>query len=78
MFPTLMKAAAIDRFGPPSVITVRTLPIPRPGPRQILIALRALSAVHPLGKAADAHRRLHGHVFGRIVLRIGRRQRRRQ
>src|ERR1043166_3536930 len=41
MFPTSMKAAAIDRFGPPSVITVQTLPIPRPGPRQILIALRA-------------------------------------
>jgi NADPH:quinone reductase-like Zn-dependent oxidoreductase len=36
-----MKAAAIDRFGPPSVIAVRTLPRPRPGPREVLIALRA-------------------------------------
>lgn len=36
-----MRAAAIDRFGSPSVITVHTLPIPQPGPRQILIAVRA-------------------------------------
>ena len=41
MFPSSMRAAAIDRFGPPSVITVHTLPIPQPGPRQILIALDA-------------------------------------
>jgi NADPH:quinone reductase len=41
MFPASMKAAAIDRFGPPSVITVHTLPIPQPGPREILIALQA-------------------------------------
>src|SRR6266700_316300 len=37
--PTSMKAAAIARFGPPSVIRVRKLPIPQPGPRQILIQL---------------------------------------
>lgn len=36
-----MKAAAIDRFGPPSVITVRAVPRPQPGPREVLIALRA-------------------------------------
>jgi NADPH:quinone reductase len=35
-----MKAAAIDRFGPPSAITLHTLPIPKPGPREILIAVR--------------------------------------
>jgi NADPH:quinone reductase-like Zn-dependent oxidoreductase len=39
--PASMRAAAIDRFGPPSAITVHTLPIPQPGPRQILIAVRA-------------------------------------
>ena len=39
--PTSMRAAAIDRFGPPSVIAVHTLPIPQPGPRQIVIALQA-------------------------------------
>jgi len=36
-----MRAAAIDRFGPPSVITVHTVPLPKPGRRQILIALHA-------------------------------------
>jgi NADPH:quinone reductase len=36
-----MKAAAIDRFGPPSVITLHTVPVPKPGPREILIAIHA-------------------------------------
>jgi NADPH2:quinone reductase len=36
---TLMKAAAIDRFGPPSVLKLRMLPVPEPGPREVLIAL---------------------------------------
>jgi NADPH:quinone reductase len=40
-FPASMRAAAIDRFGPPSVITVHTLPVPQPGPRQIVIAIHA-------------------------------------
>ena len=41
LLPATMRAAAIDRFGPASVITLHTLPVPRPGPRQILIALHA-------------------------------------
>ncbi len=41
VFPPSMRAAAIDRFGPPSAITVHTLPVPQPGPRQIVIALQA-------------------------------------
>ena len=36
-----MKAAAIDRFGPPEVLTLHTLPIPQPGPGEVLIALHA-------------------------------------
>ena len=36
-----MKAAAIDRFGPPSVLGLHKLPIPEPGPDEILIALTA-------------------------------------
>jgi NADPH2:quinone reductase len=36
-----MKAAAIDRFGPPSVLKLHTLPIPQPGPSEVLIALHA-------------------------------------
>jgi len=35
----VMKAAAIDRFGPPSVLTVHELPIPEPAPNEVLIAL---------------------------------------
>ena len=38
---TWMRAAAIDRFGPPSAIRVHILPMPKPGPREILIELRA-------------------------------------
>src|SRR3984885_2892506 len=37
----LMKAAAIDGFGPPSVLGLHQLPIPEPGPDEILIALTA-------------------------------------
>jgi NADPH:quinone reductase len=43
-FPTIpatMKAAALDRFGPPSVLRLHTLPVPKPGPGQVLIALDA-------------------------------------
>jgi NADPH:quinone reductase len=36
-----MEAAAIDQFGSPSVLTVRTVPMPKPGPRQVLIAVQA-------------------------------------
>jgi NADPH:quinone reductase-like Zn-dependent oxidoreductase len=39
--PATMKAAAIDRFGPPRVLTVHTLPVPEPGPDEVLIALHA-------------------------------------
>jgi NADPH:quinone reductase len=34
-----MKAAAIDHFGPPEVLALQTLPIPQPGPSEVLIAL---------------------------------------
>ena len=34
-----MKAAAIDRFGPPSVLKLHELPVPEPGPNEVLIAL---------------------------------------
>ncbi|MDB4888947.1 MAG: Bifunctional protein: zinc-containing alcohol dehydrogenase, partial [Gemmatimonadetes bacterium] len=39
--PDEMKAAGIDKFGPPSALTVRTVPVPRPGPREVLIAVHA-------------------------------------
>lgn len=69
--PETMKAAAIDRFGPPSVLTPRQLPVPTPGPREVLIV--PIAASYPLGKAAQAHRRLErDKVLGRMVLRIRR------
>ena len=39
--PATMKAVLIDRFGPPSVLKLRTVPVPRPGPGQVLIALES-------------------------------------
>ena len=36
-----MKAAAISRFGPPSVLGLHKLPVPEPAPDEILIALTA-------------------------------------
>ena len=34
-----MKAAAVDRFGPPSALTLHEVPVPRPGPNEVLIAI---------------------------------------
>jgi NADPH:quinone reductase len=36
--PRMMRAAAIDRFGPPSALTLHELPVPEPGAREVLIA----------------------------------------
>jgi NADPH2:quinone reductase len=40
-FPPTMRAAAIDRFGPPAALTLHTLPVPQPGRNEILIAVHA-------------------------------------
>jgi NADPH:quinone reductase-like Zn-dependent oxidoreductase len=37
--PQTMKAAAIDRFGGPAVLKLRSLPVPRPKAQQVLIRL---------------------------------------
>ncbi len=37
--PVRMKAAAIDRFGPPSMLTLHHVPVPPPGPHEVLIAV---------------------------------------
>src|SRR5436190_17176219 len=36
-----MAAAVIDRFGPPSVLHAGRVPVPEPGPHEVLIALHA-------------------------------------
>jgi NADPH2:quinone reductase len=37
--PETMMAAAIDRFGPPSTLKLHRLPLPKPGPHEVLIAI---------------------------------------
>jgi NADPH:quinone reductase-like Zn-dependent oxidoreductase len=37
--PEIMRAAAIDRFGGPEELTLHELPVPEPGPGEVLIAL---------------------------------------
>jgi NADPH2:quinone reductase len=37
--PDMMKVAAVDRFGPPSALELHELPVPKPGPREVLIAV---------------------------------------
>jgi hypothetical protein len=32
LIPATMKAAAVDRFGPPDVLSLHTLPVPKAGP----------------------------------------------
>jgi NADPH:quinone reductase-like Zn-dependent oxidoreductase len=39
--PATMRAAAIDRPGPPQVLTVHTVPVPEPGPGEVLIEMHA-------------------------------------
>ena len=41
MTPTTMRAAALDRFGGPAVLTIHTLPVPEPNANEVLIALQA-------------------------------------
>jgi NADPH:quinone reductase-like Zn-dependent oxidoreductase len=37
--PAQMRAAALDRHGGPDVLHAETLPVPRPGPKQVLVRL---------------------------------------
>jgi NADPH:quinone reductase-like Zn-dependent oxidoreductase len=37
----MMKAAAIDKTGPPEVLTIHTVPVPKMGPKDVLISLLA-------------------------------------
>ena len=37
MLPNLMKAACVDRYGPPEIIAVRDMPVPVPGPHDVLV-----------------------------------------
>jgi hypothetical protein len=37
--PETMKAAAVNRFGPPSALTLHDVAMPSPGPHEVLIAI---------------------------------------
>jgi NADPH:quinone reductase len=37
--PATMHAAAVDRFGPPSALKLHELPVPKPRPHEVLIAI---------------------------------------
>jgi NADPH:quinone reductase len=39
--PAMMRAAAIDRFGGPEVLSIQTIPVPEPNAQEVLIALDA-------------------------------------
>src|SRR5437879_7942880 len=51
--PQTMNAAAIDEFGPPAVLGIHQLPVPKPGPREVLIALHAAGVGSWDGLARD-------------------------
>ena len=37
-----MRAAAIDKFGPPEVLKIHELPVPKLSPKEVLIAVYAI------------------------------------
>src|ERR1700730_5783002 len=38
--PATMRAIAIDRYGGPQVLTLHELPVPQPGPTEVLISVQ--------------------------------------
>src|ERR1700727_3424162 len=54
-----MRAAVIDRFGPPDVLKIKTQPIPTPGAHQLLVRIIA-AGVNPV----DAQNRRDGSWAG--------------
>ncbi|RZQ60959.1 NAD(P)-dependent alcohol dehydrogenase [Amycolatopsis suaedae] len=43
MVSTSMRLVTFDRYGPPDVLSVSTGPVPRPGPGEVLVRVRAVS-----------------------------------
>jgi len=58
--PETMRAAAIDRFGGPEVISTHTLPVPRPNAQEVLIKLQSAGV-----GLWDAHMRDGSWVVGK-------------
>ncbi len=59
--PAAMSAAALEKFGPPNVLALHTLPVPLPGPGEVLIELHAAG----VGSWDDAERDGSWKPFGR-------------
>lgn len=73
--PSTMRAAALDRFGGPEVLTIHELPVPAFEALNEAIqqgnVVVPIKAEFPLDQAASAHERLAaGHVLGKVVLRV--------
>ncbi|WP_394554988.1 NAD(P)-dependent alcohol dehydrogenase [Agromyces sp. MMS24-JH15] len=69
--PPIMRAAIADRFGPPEVVRIGETPTPTPGPRELLVRVRATTvsiADHRL-RARDIPRGLGLLVAAKIGLR---------
>ncbi len=58
--PVEMKAAAMDRFGPPGVLKLHTIPVPQPGPGEVLIELHAAGVGVWDASVRDGSWRPHG------------------
>src|SRR4051794_6137360 len=56
--PATMRAAAIDRFGGVDVLHLRTLPVPAPGPGEVLIRVEAAGVAvwDPVEREGGFHR----------------------
>ncbi|MHA7874331.1 NAD(P)-dependent alcohol dehydrogenase [Roseivivax sp.] len=62
-----LSAWRIDRYGPPEVLRPETAPLPTPGPREILIRIRASAVTR-----ADGMMRAGRPRFARLFLGLGR------
>src|SRR6202162_5307627 len=66
--PATMQAAAIARCGPPSALKLHTLPVPEPGPSEVLLALYAAGVGVWDAEVRDGCRRPFGNPKFPLVL----------
>lgn len=58
-----MKAAVYRRFGPPEVLAIEDVPTPEPGPRDVLVKVRATTVT-----SAEAAMRRGEPLWGRVII----------
>ena len=58
--PTTMRAVVLRRFGPPDVLQVEEVPVPRPARGEVLIQVHAVS----VNRTLDVHVRRDGNERG--------------